>query len=232
MDKKTKRNFIISGGLFSVFLIFTLIVTFVDVRPVGANGSKVGLASLNQWFFNLLGVIEPLDVLTDVFMCVAIALFAGLAVVGVVQWVKRKSIKKVDKELILFALCCCLMGCCYLFFEAVVINTRPTAIEGVLEASYPSSHTLIIGVVLGCAIVLNQKRNIESKYKNLINVVICAFAGVAIVCRCLSGMHWLTDIFAGALLASSIDMFYYACVNYQIEEKAEPQENKAEIDTM
>lgn len=232
MDKKTKRNFIVSGGLFLVFLIFTLVVVFVDARPVGANGSTVGLATLNQWFFNLLGVIEPLDVLTDVFMCVAIALVAGLAIVGVVQWVKRKTIKKVDKELILFALCCCLMGCCYLFFEAVVINTRPTAIAGTLEASYPSSHTLVIGVIFGCTVVLNQKKNIESKYKNLINVVISVFAGVAIVCRCLSGMHWLTDIIAGVLLASSIVMFYNACVNYQIVKEAELQENKAEIDTM
>lgn len=232
MDKKTKKNLIVSGGLILLFLVFTLVVTFVDVRPVGANGSEVGLATINQWFFNLLGVVELLDVLTDVFMCVAVGLVLVLAVVGVVQWVKRKSIKKVDKELVLFALCCCIMGCFYLLFEALVINTRPTAIDGVLEASYPSSHTLIICVVLGCALVLNQKKNTLDKYKKLVNLAISMFAGVAVICRLLSGMHWLTDIFAGVLLASGIVMFYYSCVNFKLAESAEPLENKAENGTM
>lgn len=238
MTKKTLRNFIITTSLFAVFIAFTLVVSFVDVRPVGQGGVEVGLATINQWFFNLLGVVDVLDLITDLLAVFAFGIAGSFAIWGMVQLFNRKSIKKVDKELKIMAIIYGIVVCCFFFFEFVIINCRPILVDGQAEASYPSTHSLILCVIVGCAMVLISQKELCKKLK----ITLLSVGGVvvvgSVVCRLLSGQHWLTDIVGGVLLSLVIVMLYYSCVTYEkkkhvekdtmqdIVQSAESMENK------
>ena len=129
-------------------MLWTLLITRVDVQAVGPNGTAVGFATFNQWFHGLTGVHLTLYTITDWLGLVPIAVCLCFAALGAVQLVKRRSLFRVDRDIILLGLYYILVIFCYLFFEMVPINYRPILINGVLEASYPSSTTLLVLVFM------------------------------------------------------------------------------------
>ena len=135
---KKNQNLLAGTFLLVGFAVWTFLIQMVDVQPIGPNGSSVGFAMLNGWFHQLTGVHWTLYILTDwlglvpIFVCL---IFAG---VGFVQLVQRKSLFKVDLDIILLGVYYVLVIFGYLLFEMVPINYRPVLIEGFLEASYPS----------------------------------------------------------------------------------------------
>ena len=140
-----KNQNLLAGTLLLVgFAVWTFLIQMVDVQPIGPNGSIVGFAALNGWFHHLTGVHWMLYTLTDwlglvpIFVCL---IFAG---VGFVQLMQRKSLLKVDLDIILLGVYYMFVIFGYLLFEMMPINYRPVLIEGFLEASYPSSTTLLV----------------------------------------------------------------------------------------
>ena len=131
-----KNQNVLAGILLLVgFAVWTFLIQEVDVQPIGPNGSSVGFAALNGWFHQLTGVHWMLYTLTDwlglvpIFVCL---IFAGI---GFVQLVQRKSLFKVDLDIIMLGAYYVLVIFGYLLFEMVPINYRPVLIEGYLEAS-------------------------------------------------------------------------------------------------
>ena len=53
MKKQFKTNLFLSLSLFTVFIIYTLSVKFIDVALIGNKLSPVGFSSLNNIFFDL-----------------------------------------------------------------------------------------------------------------------------------------------------------------------------------
>ena len=141
---KTKRNFIVSGSLLALFVAYTLVVAFVDVREIGAGGTRVGLAALNEAAFAFFGVNLTLYAITDWIGVVAIAVAFGFAVAGLVQLIRRKSLLKVDFEILAPGAFYIVVIGFYLFFEFVIVNYRPITLYEKPEASYPSSHVMNI----------------------------------------------------------------------------------------
>ena len=119
------------------------ILKTVDVKPVGPNQSKIGLASINQFLFNHLGANSIWYSITNLLGVIAIFFAVGFAISGLCQFIKGKSISKVDFHLLLLGALYILVIVFYIFFEFVIINYRPVLIDSELEASYPSSHTMI-----------------------------------------------------------------------------------------
>lgn len=153
--KKIQNNFIVAAGLLALFILYTVAIMFVDVQPIGPQGSSVGFAEVNQYFHTLFGVNMLLYSITDWLSIAVLFIMFGFAMVGLVQLIKRKSLFRVDSSILVLGGFYVLVFLAYLFFEFFVVNYRPVLIEGVLEASYPSSTTMLM-VVVGIYAVLIQ----------------------------------------------------------------------------
>ncbi len=208
--KKIKKNLdvVLAALLLVVFVAYTLVVKFVGVAPVGPNGSSVGLSSINEKAHLAIGVNFTLYKMTDLLSIIAFAIVGCFALLGLIQWIKRKSFRKVDNEILALGIFYILVGICYLFFEFVIVNRRPVLIDGALEVSYPSSTTLL-SITVSLSAILPLRKLIPNKlFKNTATFVLSAFAGFMVFTRILSGVHWITDIIGGVILSLSLLAFY------------------------
>ena len=151
--KKIQNNFIVAAGLLALFILYTVAIMFVDVQPIGPQGSSVGFAEVNQYFHTLFGVNMLLYSITDWLSIAVLFIMFGFAMVGLVQLIKRKSLFRVDSSILVLGGFYVLVFLAYLFFEFFVVNYRPVLIEGVLEASYPSSTTMLMMCIMPTAIM-------------------------------------------------------------------------------
>ena len=192
------------------FVIWTALLCFVDVQCIGPRESSVGLASLNRLFHGMTGVHMDLYVITDWLGLVPVAIGLGFAGLGLAQWIQRKKIRKVDADLLWLGGVYLMMLVCYLFFNEWVVNYRPVLIEGFLEASYPSSTTLLVLCVMPTAYMQLQTRMKSGKFKKILSFIICMFTALMVIGRLVSGVHWLSDIVGGALLSAGLVALYAA----------------------
>ena len=183
------------------FIIFTVLVKVVDLEPVGAMNSLIGFASLNTAVFKLLGTNHFCYLLTQGFGVLAI-LAAGLfALTGFVQLIKRKSLFKVDHEILMAGIVYAIVIILYILFEKLAINYRPIVLEEELEASYPSTHTMLILTILGTAVSLSASYIKKTRLVLITKIFCIAIMWLTVVCRLLSGVHWFTDIIGGLLIS-------------------------------
>ena len=208
--KRIRRSFIASMCSLTVFVLWTVAICFVDVRAIGPQGSTVGFAGINGFVQNLTGVHWGLYNITDWLGLVPIFVCMGFSILGLVQWIKRKSICKVDHDILVLGGFYVITIAVYLFFESVVINYRPILINGYLEASYPSSTTMLVMCVMPTAIMQLGSRIKNKVFRNIVAVTIIAFMAFMVIGRLSSGVHWFTDIVGGALLSVGLVMMYYA----------------------
>ena len=203
-----KKKFFVGAGFLGAFVLWTVLVSLVDIRPIGPNGSRVGFAALNGFVHDLTGVNLLLYTVTDWLGLVPIAVAFGFAVIGLVQWIKRKSLLKVDGSLLVLGGFYIVVMAAYIFFEAVVINYRPVLIDGYLEASYPSSTTMLVLCVMPTAMLQLRTRIKNRVLRRCVLIAIAAFTAFMVIGRLLSGVHWLTDIIGGALLSTGLVIIY------------------------
>ena len=88
-------------GLFLAFGLWTGLLCFADVQKIGPRDSAVGLAALNGFFHDLTGVHMGLYLITDWLGLVPVGVGLFFAGIGLSQWIKRKNILKVDRDLLL-----------------------------------------------------------------------------------------------------------------------------------
>ena len=218
MKKNVRKYFILTGLLFFLFALFTILVARFDVRPIGPQQSAVGLGAINQAVFDLLGVHLMWYALTDWLGVAAILVAFGFAAVGMCQMISRKSIRKVDRHILLLGLFYGLVIAFYMFFEQVVINYRPVILGHGLEASYPSSHTMIVVCIMATA-VPQVGRLWPNKQKLCAGMAIFTtfIMVITVIGRLISGVHWFTDIAGGLLLAGALVTFHRAVIQYMDE---------------
>ena len=196
------------AGLIAVFVLWTVLVSVVDVRAIGPNGSSVGFATLNGYVHDLTGVNMRLYSITDWLGLVPIGVALGFAVLGLVQWVGRKSLFKVDRSILALGGFYIIVLAMYIFFEIVVINYRPVLIDGYLEASYPSSTTMLVMCVMPTAMMQLHVRIKSDVFRRCVLIPIAAFTAFMVIGRLASGVHWLTDIIGGALVSAGLVITY------------------------
>ena len=208
MKNTGKKIFLVGAGFLGAFVLWTVLVWLVDIRPIGPNVSRVGFAVLNGFVHGLTGVNFLLYTITDWLGLVPIAVAFGFAVLGLGQWIKRKSLLKVDGSLLALGGFYVVVMAAYVFFEMVVINYRTVLIDGYLEASYPSSTTMLVMCVMPTAMLQLRARIKNRVFRRCVLIAIAAFTAFMVMGRLLSGVHWLTDIIAGALLSTGLVMIY------------------------
>ena len=210
MKKRTKVRALISAALLLAFILWTALVCIVDVQAIGPNGSSVGLAKLNGFVHSLSGVHFSLYIVTDWLGLVPIFVALGFAVVGLSQWIKRKSFLGVDKSLLALGVFYIIVATVYIAFESATVNYRPILINGYLEKSYPSSTTLLVACVMPTAITQLNFRIKNKAVKRCVAAVIALFVAFMVVARLISGVHWVSDIIGGALLSAALVTAYNA----------------------
>ena len=208
MDRRAKRDGTAGIWLLAGFGAWTALIRRVDVQPIGPNGTSVGLAALNGWFHRLTGVHMGLYAVTDWLGLVPIGVCLGFAAMGAVQLVRRRRLARVDGDILLLGAYYALVILLYLLFEMVPINYRPILIDGALEASYPSSTTLLVLSVMPTLGFQAGRRCARAGLRRAAVFFSAAFSAFMVLGRLIAGVHWLSDILGAALLAAGLFAIY------------------------
>lgn len=209
---KEKRNLLAGAGLMGAFALWTVLIRWVDVQAVGQNGTKIGFADFNVWFHQLTDVHMTLYTITDWLGLVPIFICLCFGVLGLVQLIKRRSLLSVDPDILLLGIYYVLVIACYLIFEMIPVNYRPVMIEGRLEASYPSSTTLLVLSVMPTLWFQANRRVSNAMIRKAVAVFVVTFSVFMVIGRLVSGVHWATDIIGSVLLSAGLYMLYRSAV--------------------
>ena len=209
---KEKRNLLAGAGLIGAFALWTVLIRWVDVQAVGQNGTKIGFADFNVWFHQLTDVHMTLYTITDWLGLVPIFICLCFGVLGLVQLIKRRSLLSVDPDILLLGIYYVLVIACYLIFEMIPVNYRPVLIEGRLEASYPSSTTLLVLSVMPTLWFQGNRRVSNAMIRKAVAVFVVTFSVFMVIGRLISGVHWATDIIGSVLLSAGLYMLYRSVV--------------------
>ena len=210
MNKSAQKSLYIALLLLAAFTLWTAAVCLIDVKPVGPMASSVGFAALNSGFHDLTGVHMALYHITDWLSLVPVGFCLGFALLGLIQWITRKHLLKVDFSILVLGGFYLAVMAVYVLFEKVIINHRPVLIDGALEASYPSSTTMLVLCVLPTAILQLRQRIRNRPVRRFVCVSMAFFTLFMFAGRLLSGVHWLTDIIGGALVSAGLVTLYHA----------------------
>ena len=200
------------------FLLWTIAIQFIDVQAIGPQGSFVGFATINQFVHNLTGVHMTLYTITDWLGLVPLGFVMGFALLGLIQWIKRKHLSKVDYNILILGIFYIVVMAVYMLFEIIVVNHRPVLIGGILEASYPSSTTMLVMCVMPTAIMQLNARIKSNSLKQFSASAIIVFIVFIVIGRLVSGVNWFTDIIGGALLSAGLVLMYRFIIRLEVRE--------------
>ena len=214
MKDTGKRELPAGIVLLAAFVLWTVLIRHIDVQDAGPNGTAVGFAAFNAWFHRLTGVHTGIYTITDWLGLVPISICICFGIAGLVQLIKRKSLWMVDPDILLLGGYYVLVILGYLIFETVPINYRPILIDGNLEASYPSSTTLLVLSVMPTLKYQVDRRTVNPLLKNVTTVFVVVFSAFMVTGRLISGVHWATDIIGSVFLSSGLFRIYRFMAEY------------------
>lgn len=201
--------------LLAVFLLWTAAVRFVDVQIIGPQGSCVGFATVNGFVHDLTGVHRTLYTLTDWLGLVPFGFAMGFALLGLTQWIQRKRLSKVDGDILVLGGFYAAVMAVYALFEVFPVNYRPVLIDGILEASYPSSTTMLVLCVMPTTVLQLRIRMKNETGKRWVCAAVTVFSVFMVIGRLVSGVHWLTDIIGGAILSAGLVRMYRGFISWR-----------------
>ena len=203
MVEKKKKWFRISIWLLAIAVIYTVLVKYVDVKAIGPSSTKVGFATMNGWFKDLIGYNKLFYKISKYAGVIPFLFCAYYGLLGVIELIKKKSFKKVNYRYYILACFYVIFVAMYFFFEKVAINYRPVIIdikEGI-EASYPSTHTLLAICLCGSSLIVSKFFIKNETLRKLANIAAWGLMVIIVVARLISGVHWLSDILGGILIS-------------------------------
>ena len=195
---KQKLLLIASFVLLVLFVGLMILLKNVDVKEIGLSNTAVGLATVNERFFNSIGVSDTFDKITDILLVLSFGVVGFMAFLGLYRLIKYK---KLDLTLVVLGVFYTIMFALYVIFDTIHFNYSPILETGEPKESFVSSHVLCaLFVFLSSIIIINI--NITNNKLKLCSVIVMALLSILmVVFRLLSGRHWFTDIVGGELLA-------------------------------
>lgn len=221
---KNERRNMCGGVIFLLgFVLWTILIQMVDVKPEGIAETNIGFSTINVWFHNLTGVHMKIYTITDWLGLVAVFVCIGFGLLGLCQWIKRRSLLKVDFDIRMLGVFYVIVILEYLIFEMIPINYRPIFIEGRMEASYPSSTKLLVLSVMPTLIFELKRRMKKGILRKILILVTASFSLFMVIGRTVAGVHWLTDIVGAILLSAGSYLVYREIVllHYTVWSKGE-----------
>ena len=214
MKREAKKYLTLALCLLTAFVLWTVAVCLVNVQPIGPEDSSVGFAGINGAFHRLTGVHMALYDLTDILSVIPLGCVAAFGLLGLVQLIQRRNLWKVDNDILVLGGFYIVVLAVFVLFEKLAVNYRPVLIEGVLEASYPSSTTMLVLCVMPSVMLQLQERMKAGALRKCVQVLLAAFTAFMVIGRLISGVHWLTDIIGGALLSAGLVLSYLAALRF------------------
>ena len=212
MSKRVKKSLTFSIILLAAFALWTVMIQCIDVQPVGQMGTDIGFASWNIHFHELTGVHMAIYTLTDWLGLVPILICVCFGLLGLQQWIQRRNMWKVDVDILILGLYYIIVIAGFVLFEMFPVNYRTVLIEGALEASYPSSTTLLVLSVMP-TLKYQADRRIKNVFiRNVLTVFTAVFSLFMVLGRLISGVHWVTDIVGGVFFSNGLYLLYYSVV--------------------
>ena len=219
MKDTRKRDLLAGIVLVAAFALWTVAIRLFDVQNAGPLGSEVGFATINVWFHRLTGVHMLIYTITDWLGLVPIIICMCFGVLGLVQMIHRRSLLKVDSDILLLGAYYVVVILGYLLFEMMPINYRPILIGGNLEASYPSSTTQLVLSVRPTLKYQSERRIAKPVTRKAIAVFVIVFSAFMVLGRLIAGVHWATDIGGSVFLSSGLFLIYRFMADYTDQKK-------------
>ena len=214
MKDTRKKELQVGIVLLAAFALWTILIQIIDVQNAGPGGTAIGFASFNVWFHRLSGVHMLIYTITDWLGLIPIIICVCFGVLGFIQLITRRNLLKVDPDILLLGAYYVLVILGYLLFEMVPINYRPILIDGNLEASYPSSTTLLVLSVMATLKYQVERRIANPVTRKAITAFVFAFSALMVIGRLISGVHWATDIVGSVFLSTGLFMIYRFMAEY------------------
>ena len=219
MKDTGKKDLLAGTALLVTFALWTVLIRHIDVQNAGPNGTEIGFATVNVWFHRLTGVHLLVYTITDWLGLVPMIICMCFGVLGLAQLVKRRSLLKVDFDILLLGAYYVVVIVVYLLFEMVPINYRPILIDGNLEASYPSSTTLLVLTVMLTLKYQSDRRIANPVTRKAISVFVIVFSAFIVIGRLIAGVHWITDIMGSVFFSSGLFLIYRFAAEYAGQKK-------------
>ena len=208
MKNKKIWKFLCAGVSLALFFGLIALVKTYDVDAIGPEGTSIGFSHLNGAVHDRFSYSKFWYFLTQLFGLVAIGVVLQYAAAGAYQLIKRRSLFKVDGPILLLGGLYVVVFGLYGLFEKVVINYRPIIEEGAehVEASFPSSHTMLVCVVMGSLILMINKYRLQASSNDrfIIRVIAVISIILTVIGRLVCGVHWFTDILGGVLISAAL----------------------------
>lgn len=218
MKKKDIMKIMI--GCILISIIYTILVKVVDVKAIGPYNSKVGFSSMNAYVRDLIGYNKTWYTITKYLGVLPFLLVGFFGLIGLKQLYDRKNILLVDKRILFLGCFYILLGIVYIFFEKVIINYRPFLQEGILEASYPSSHTMLAICICLTSIYVAKFYLKNQRTLKIFDICVFILMILLVVGRTLSGVHWISDIIGGIVISITLVFIYlYTLKCFDIEKR-------------
>lgn len=216
-----KLKFILSGIFGGLFAALIAAVKLFDVSAIGPEKTSIGFSHINKAFHNLTGTNPIFYGISEILGYLAMLLALCFVIIGLIQLITRKNPFKVDKEIYFLGGLYASTFIFYALFEIIIINYRPVIMLGDehVEASFPSSHTLLSCVIFGSTAMLLYKYIKKRCLRIGLQVTCYTCLAATVLCRLVSGVHWLTDIVGGLLLSIALLLLYWGFLDLVAPEK-------------
>lgn len=158
------------------------------------------------------------ELITNVILITSIITLAVFVFLGLYQWISRKSIKKVDRQLLWMPVPLILMVITYLLFQYVfVLNTRP---NGSGESSFPSTHVMVVATIFFIAMMILPKYVKSKPIRIILDVLMVVMISLTSVGRVAADMHWVLDVIGAVVFAFIFTEVYYLIIHRKKKKNA------------
>ena len=221
--KRLRRGYQTACAAFLVFVLFTVLAATVGTAVVpakeiagqkwvnsGTETVRVGFSGINVPVSDSLGYSGTWYKISKYLGYACILLAVGCAAVFPWQLIRRRSVRRVDHDVQAMVFLVLIFAALYFLFELLALNYRPVIVDPAEwpEASYPSTHTLMGGILAaGCGLFLRKKLR-NTGFGTPAACAAFVLGAATVVTRFLSGVHWLTDIVGGLLLSLSVILLF------------------------
>jgi len=201
---KKGKSFYAAICMLTAIILWTAAICSVDVSAIGPQGSMVGFSTFNRSVHDFTGVHMSLYYITDWLSLIPVGVMIGFALLGLLQWIKRGQLRKVDRSILVLGGFYVVVLAVYVLFEILTLNYRPILIDGILETSYPSSTTMLVMCVMITSIMQFNARIKNIILKRCVVFAVAVYIVFMITLRFVSGVHWVTDIIGGMFLSMGL----------------------------